>query len=454
MNYFEYRHIIVIGSGIGVTPLMSIWKYLVNRASSMYYRIQAASLRRVTRRMSTSNLGQSIQGSISIMKNADDASSAVAFGSTEFGDDPLEEATVEECSEELYQEEVEKKKPKTERIGSFVEKIFESMTVSMIVLCIFVMGETFGIVFQMFGLVVFANVLSTFFSLFALMFHGLNAVASLFARGIRLCLGLFKFWLELMIVALDFAALYLSIQGFVRKDIEREATTIALYFFFAVVTLHALRIFHLFYIALKPPKVQSDVTSESSVTNRNASMGSTDVQSLGTLSKGDDGPDNSEICSIQGILINRYYSGMRFAAKSLMPPTEYGLSKLFSMEFYGTREKPKDESHDEKALIRSMAENHRQSKTNLLIEQNPDDYFHAGRPDWKQIFTKAIAKAHKTCPSRRKNGTVGVFFCGSPAIAHDLQCMAKEVTAQHQYSRKHLDGTACRCKLIVHSENF
>ena len=37
MNYFEYRHIIVIGSGIGVTPLMSIWKYLVNRATALHH---------------------------------------------------------------------------------------------------------------------------------------------------------------------------------------------------------------------------------------------------------------------------------------------------------------------------------------------------------------------------------------------------------------------------------
>merc|ERR1712078_590467 len=105
-----------------------------------------------------------------------------------------------------------------------------------------------------------------------------------------------------------------------------------------------------------------------------------------------------------------------------MPPIEDGLSRLFSMEFYGTREKPKD-----------------------------DDHFHAGRPDWKQIFLKAMAKAHKTNP---KGETVGVFFCGAPAIAHDLQVMAKEVTAQHQFARKHLDGTTCKCKLIVHSEHF
>ena len=28
MNYFEYKHIILIGSGVGVTPLLAIWKYL------------------------------------------------------------------------------------------------------------------------------------------------------------------------------------------------------------------------------------------------------------------------------------------------------------------------------------------------------------------------------------------------------------------------------------------
>ena len=33
-NYFSYDHIIVIGSGIGVTPLLSVWKYLVQNASS------------------------------------------------------------------------------------------------------------------------------------------------------------------------------------------------------------------------------------------------------------------------------------------------------------------------------------------------------------------------------------------------------------------------------------
>ena len=34
-NYFDYQHIVCIGSGIGVTPVLSIWKHLVRRTSSV-----------------------------------------------------------------------------------------------------------------------------------------------------------------------------------------------------------------------------------------------------------------------------------------------------------------------------------------------------------------------------------------------------------------------------------
>ena len=34
-NYFDYQHIICIGSGIGVTPVLSIWKHLVRKSSSV-----------------------------------------------------------------------------------------------------------------------------------------------------------------------------------------------------------------------------------------------------------------------------------------------------------------------------------------------------------------------------------------------------------------------------------
>ena len=90
-------------------------------------------------------------------------------------------------------------------------------------------------------------------------------------------------------------------------------------------------------------------------------------------------------------------------------------------------------------------------KSLMCKHQQHDDLFHPGRPDWNKIFLKAMARAHLTNP---EGESVGVFFCGSPAIAKDLQTAAAEVTARHQFAVKHLDGKACKCKLIVHSENF
>merc|ERR1712113_634193 len=114
------------------------------------------------------------------------------------------------------------------------------------------------------------------------------------------------------------------------------------------------------------------------------------------------------------------------------------------MEFYGTREPPKNDDdvnnkRDEEALIKDLMGSGTFKRLSQSNVRNTDEYFRSGRPNWKQIFLNAIANAHATNP---KGGeTVGVFFCGAPAIAHDLQCMAKEVTAQHQFARKHLDGT-------------
>jgi respiratory burst oxidase len=34
-DYISYRYIIVIGSGIGVTPLLSVWKHLVSASRSL-----------------------------------------------------------------------------------------------------------------------------------------------------------------------------------------------------------------------------------------------------------------------------------------------------------------------------------------------------------------------------------------------------------------------------------
>ena len=129
---------------------------------------------------------------------------------------------------------------------------------------------------------------------------------------------------------------------------------------------------------------------------------------------------------------------MRFSTKDLLPPiVGEDLSDLFSMQFYGTREKEKEDKQYDKRLP--------------LLHSKQKNPFYAGRPNWNRIFVKAITRAH--CSSE-EGESVGVFFCRSPAIAKELQAEAKIVTAQHQFAMKHLEGKVCKCKLIIHSESF
>jgi predicted ferric reductase len=462
MNYFEYRHIIVIGSGIGVTPLISIWKYLIHKAATRTTTQSESRTSTLTQNGSSSiELGKSLEGSI------------LTFD-TSLSSSELLSKDEEVYNDELLNNEQQQQKTMLRKVSINIEKILESMTVSMFLLCFFVMGETIAIVMQMFKFSAFANLFGSFLSITALLIHGCNIIVSTIVLGPCIYIRLFKFWLELCIIIVDSFALWISMIGYMyynptndynsSNHISRATNTTYFYFFGVVVVLHAIRIFHIFYTTLKPTKDNN-----------------TTVTTTTTTTTTTNNHNGNQICSIQGILINKYYSGMRFAAKSLIPPIG---SKLFSMEFYGTREKPKDDDDNEDSDSDSESEeiitdlmgssefkrislhkknqnlnlnnNNRKSK----IKQDDCLSFKCGRPDWRQIFLKAMAKAHNSNSNSNSNArgscgeSVGVFFCGSPAIAADLQTMAKEVTAQHQFAKKHLDGKACKCKLIVHSENF
>ena len=124
----------------------------------------------------------------------------------------------------------------------------------------------------------------------------------------------------------------------------------------------------------------------------------------------------------------------------------------------GSSEFKRISSFNSLTKIQNQNKNNRRSST---IKQDDCSSFKCGRPDWRHIFLKAMAKAHAQTNNDKNSGSkvsrgesVGVFFCGSPAITAELQTMAREVTAQHQSTKKQLDGKACKCKLIVHSENF
>lgn len=423
MNYFEYRHLVVIGSGVGMTPLLSIWKYLMNHATP----------NRFDSRRSTLSLEETLQGSTLTFgwSKKDEDSLSLPYGV-----DPLESTynADDDDDEEEEEYDYDDELSSSSKIRSacvFLEKILESMTASMVLLCLFVTGETVTILMQMFGRGVYAQGLGAILSLVALAVHGGTVLVSAIATKPSLYFRLFKCWLEIAIIVADSFALSVSLSSLLlaqrRDDFDGsgdgDGDANAYFLFFGVVVaLHAVRIFHIFYTTLKP--AVSPTTPSSSSKDRSPAK-------------------KKELCSIQGVLINRHYSGMRFAAKSLSPPAGDGPSKLFSMDFYGTREKKYDDDDDEQGSATTTT-------------TTTDGRFHAGRPDWAKVFRKAIAKAHSTGDSGvgRTGESVGVFFCGAPAIAKDLQKVAAEVTAQHQFAAKHLDGRPCKCKLIVHSENF
>jgi len=415
MNYFEYKHILVIGSGVGVAPLLSIWKYLVARGKSIVD-IKKRKARRFNpmHQSITNPYTNSFQTQRTLDSDGTDDDISYVESLQELSTLALPEIRIK-CI--------------------FLQSILESMTVSMSLFALFVLGETLTISLQIFGHSLVANSLGISLSIIALVVYGSTIVVSSIAMGWSIYSQRFKCWLECSILFVDFIALWFMVHSFLETPEEREQdsrgdTNIYFSFFGYVVVLHAVRIFHTFHVTLKP--TTTDRTKK--------------------LSR-----KREEIESIQGILINRKFSSLRFAAKDLLPPVlEGSLSNLFSLKFYATREK--EMKRDDQELISDMMgyRGKNLDARSLLLYGNEkthklDNFFCTGRPDWNRVFLKAIARAHRT---NDEGESVGVFFCGSPAIAKDLQVEAKRVTAQHQFAMKHLNGRACKCKLIVHSETF
>jgi len=308
--------------------------------------------------------------------------------------------------------------------------------------------------------------------------------------GWSMYIRLFTFWLECTIVVIYCFALGFSIKGCVMARGQKNATsasntTTSFIIFSFVIAMQALRIFHLFYKTLKEPTSPTsnkgllleseEETKIGDTRSKNSKRGkrprTKSMSSINLFLSQKEGKrqdrssivisDKVEFCSVEGILINRKYSNMKFAAKSILPQIlKDGLSDVFSMEFYGTREMPKKAEKEEDITEHSLAGRMMGSmgagidvrgSVHYKGKENQDDLFCPGRPNWNHIFLKAISRAHVT---NEEGESVGVFFCGSPAIAKDLVAEARRVTAQHQFAMNHMNGKRCKCKLIVHSENF
>ena len=268
-----------------------------------------------------------------------------------------------------------------------------SITMITIVVCVW-----------MFELDVEAAAIQEFANIVVVLVFGCKILFSLISYGMRYVRSL-VFALELTIVLLDTISLIASAMTIQSPD--HEEAIVYFVMFGAFIVLHSVRIFHIFYATARPPPLEEP---------QNKKTG------------------DKKISSITGIWISRNYSAMSYAAPDL-EQTVHGLPKAFSLHLYATRDKPEDVE-----------------KVNPFRGHGSHFGLHAGRPDWEGIMYEALEKAHRS--QGGQGGSVGIFFCGSPAIARTLQRVAQTVTAEYQHEQRLLGNPHCHSRLLVHKENF
>ena len=168
--------------------------------------------------------------------------------------------------------------------------------------------------------------------------------------------------IECLIILVDALVLWKSVRDINDNGdngkIGSSANVLVILFGVTLVILHIIRVSHIFWLTLN---------DDSSTCQA-----------------------QEHVLSIQGILISRKYSGMRFCLNSLLEPLEEGFSTVFSLSFYGTREK---EDFDEYAVTTTS------SKSIQSKNDSKNICYYAGRPNWELIMKQAITKAHLSDPS-------------------------------------------------------
>jgi len=479
-NMFEYKHIIVIGSGVGVAPLMSVWQSMVDQGRSR------------------------IEENQSFRRNSSIATAPST--SMKHSASPVERRNTLRAA----------KIRKLRLMCSKAESFMDSLTISICLYAFFLTGETIVAVTQICGHYLEVAAMEIVFASMSLMVHVGSMIVSITAQesGMRY-FRLPKSWIELGITFVDVLNLWLSISvvRLTSAQMQPNSTSPIVGLGGVAVLLYAIRIFHIFYTTLKPETKTIKATRQSQF---------------------------GKVSSIQGIFVNRTYTGMRYCLEELLAPLdEEGLSRVFSLQFYGTRETVNSNSEnnsinsslvvpdgiedeisvteaDVLAVTKSLSETsstgslfseesgehwsrERTTKAGLNIRNSafvvPDSFeteiydetettaaldwslnesspithasivssssqseycsFHRGRPDWESIFEDAIDKAHNDHSSGNPNGeSIGVFFCGSPAIAKCLRATADKVNARHQFTAKRSKKRSCKCKIVVHVEAY
>ena len=387
MNFFEYKHILVVGSGVGVTPLLSVWQYMVDRGRSKLVQKEKHLSRFSDTRQSDAH---------SIESTGIDLSKKTAI--FEAGDSRIQS------------------------MSSNTVTIMESLTASILQYVFFLSLETVIAVTWIFGHFSLVAFLEMVLASISLIVHVAIMTIGIFTRrrengaacSKRVC---FKSSIEISIILVDIVNLWLSFSvattdqfepEFVAKQNSQRVLLIVAMGGLTVF-LYAIRIFHIFYAILKPPTGKRK--------------------------------QKNKVSSIQGIFINRQYHGMRFCFEQLLQqPLEGEIwSKAFSLQFYGTQETHK------------AGESVRRFNNNL---NNDCVSFRQGRPDWESVLWKAIKNAQQSDPN---GASIGLFFCGSPAIAKCLRSTADRINAKLQFAAKQTTTNGRNpgnFKIVLHVENY
>ena len=420
-DYLSYKHIVVIGSGMGVTPLLSSWKSLVNSGSWIVQGgpkpVQPPPPPETAPPVGSTNDGRFVV----LDENGNrvpppESYSVVSVNERSALPDRMAEKSLLQSGDVNYANVVSFDRPlgSMRARAAYAASILESMTINICLFCFSLYMETIVFCLWLFNHDREAVALQIYILVIALTVFGSKMILSSVAYGRRYNRRSLVFRLEAGIILLDLIALAIA-SASLHSPTRQKAIAYFL-FFAAFVCLHAVRIFHMFHVTSRPTPSFADTELDTSK-RRELSMGNA-----------------GKIHSVTGIWVSRHYSGMSFAVPDLVH-SAHDLSPAYSLQLYATRDK---ESHvkDVNPFYGCLNRNHA---------------LKAGRPNWKAIMFDAIERAHETNPHGER---VGVFFCGSPAIAVELQRVANRVTGEHQYSQNLHRQMSCRCRLMVHKENF
>ncbi|KAA8495373.1 Superoxide-generating NADPH oxidase heavy chain subunit B [Porphyridium purpureum] len=415
-NFCAYKHIVVIGTGIGVTPLLSVWHHIVDE----------------TRLLMGDESFHNAESPASSPK------SVSTWNATELSELPLteEEQFVLDHGDIAFTdilgfERVRRTTMTLRARVAFAASILESMTVNICLFLISIMLETLVICVWIFEKGVASAAIEIVATLLVLFIYVPKVILSGASYGKRYIVSII-FVMELAIVAMTVASLVASIADAISPSRLNAVLYFSFYGVYSVV--HTVRIFFIYYATARPPELFEAEDGwypegEASRPRRSIEGSRLSVDPL------------DHDFSLQGIWVNKTYTGMSWAAEDLAESAR-SLPRSFSLRLYATRETP------ETLAQLDPFDRPRCGPQHELI---------AGRPDWHKIMSAAILRAHRGSPNH--GSTVGVFYCGAPAVARELQSVAHRVTAEHLFAVKNQmlrdkQVQMCTCRVLVAKENF